>query len=396
VEATTRPSGIGSAHIFLGAAGCAMACMLMLAPLGLQLPASLAAYADAASALSSIAAAPNDSDHWQRLGRMLHGKGRLEASRLALAKAAELNGSDAEVRVALANVLRSTGRFDDSALALMEAERISGKRDQSLCYYRAPTSEAALSPLPTLGEDGVACSEPECPAECPTGEVRVTRMASVEECEWVIGTAEAFNAARGGWGNPPPRYAPAGTVADNVRAPHMLVADSPELLGWLNRKLETVVWPTLSRQFGEAVARDAWLYDAFLLKFDGHPGRRGLGLHVDDDGLGVSINLLLSSTDDFEGGGTLFTPVCDGAGAGGGGGADFVVRPQQGELVSHHGGLRHASVPTTGGTRYILVAFLRSPSLLVEPPAYVEGSYCYASQAAAAGWLAQAAASSSR
>ena len=76
------------------------------------------------------------------------------------------------------------------------------------------------------------------------------------------------------------------------------------------------MWPTLSRQFGEAVARDAWLYDAFLLKFDGHPGRRGLGLHVDDDGLGVSINLLLSSTDDFEGGGTLFTPVCDGAGAG--------------------------------------------------------------------------------
>ena len=54
----------------------------------------------------------------------------------------------------------------------------------------------------------------------------------------VVDTAEQFNAARGGWGNPPPRYAPAGTVADNVRSPHMLVADCAPLTSWFNRKLE--------------------------------------------------------------------------------------------------------------------------------------------------------------
>ena len=47
--------------------------------------------------------------------------------------------------------------------------------------------------------------------------------------------------ADGGWGNLPPRYAPVGTVADNVRAPHMLVADSPELLDWLNEKMRSTI-----------------------------------------------------------------------------------------------------------------------------------------------------------
>lgn len=96
-----------------------------------------------------------------------------------------------------------------------------------------------------------------------------------------------------------------------------------------------------------------WLYDSFLLKFDGVPGRDGLALHVDDDGSGISFNLLLSDPDDFEGGGTFFPGL-----------EPPVVRPQRGGLLSHYGGLKHASVPTTGGQRYILVGFLRSPQLL--------------------------------
>ena len=66
------------------------------------------------------------------------------------------------------------------------------------------------------------------------------------------------------------------------------------------------VWPVLAAQFGRQAAEEMWLYDAFLLKFDEDPMRSGLGIHVDDDGLGLSINILLSSPDDFEGGGTWF------------------------------------------------------------------------------------------
>ena len=80
-------------------------------------------------------------------------------------------------------------------------------------------------------------------------------------------------------------------------------------------------------------------------------GQPGLGPHRDESEL--SFNLLLSDAGDFEGGGTYFPGI-----------TPPVVRPQRGDLLSHYGGLTHASVPTTGGQRYILVGFLRSPRLL--------------------------------
>ena len=172
----------------------------------------------------------------------------------------ELDSEDAKALIELANVQRALGCFDEASSALLAAEAISGKRDQSLCYYRAPTSSEAGAPLPPA-EAVVASAE-----HGAGGQVWVTPVASPEECAWVVATAERFNAARGGWGNPPPRYAPAGTVADNVRAPHMLVADCAQLCEWLNGKLEAFVWPLLARQFGRECAADAWLYDAFILK----------------------------------------------------------------------------------------------------------------------------------
>ena len=342
----------------------------------------LQAYGDAASACAAVASSPDDAEGWRRLGKLLHGKGRLEFATKALSRATELDPQDAQAFIDLANAERSIGRFDASTAALLSAAEITGKRDQALCYYRSPTStEAATAPPAASASLSSIVPGSE-------GAVWTTRLASAEECEWAISTCEAFNTARGGWGNPPPRYAPAGTVADNVRAPHMLVADCPELLTWLNGKLESVVWPALSAQFGSKAAEEMWLYDAFVLRFDNQPNQQGLGVHVDDDGLGLSINALLSSPDDFDGGGTFFEDENLGEQVDADGNeADvtvgFTVTPEQGELVSHHGGLRHSSVPTTGGMRYILVAFLRAPSLLVEPPEFVQ-SYCPNAQASAA------------
>lgn len=334
------------------------------------LPSSLRAYGSAAQACAAVARQPSSSEAWRELGRLLHGKGRLEAARLALSRAVDVDASDASSSLALANVLRSIGRFEEATTALLAHEALTDQRDQSLCYYRSPVWAELVAPI-----DSDARAASDDVAE----EVMVTPIATAEECEWVIATAEAHNAASG-WGNPPPRYAPAGTSGDAVRAPHMLVADSAPLLAWFNRKCRDAVWPALARQFGAATAEELWLYDAFLLRFDGAPGRRGLGIHVDDDGLGLSINMLLSdpSAGDFEGGGTWFEAFGTPAGR-----AASTVTPRRGEMVSHHGGLRHASVPTTAGRRYILVAFFRAPSLVVEPPAHVSG-YCATSRAAAA------------
>tara|TARA_B110001452_G_scaffold260151_1_gene257348 strand:+ start:206 stop:1279 length:1074 start_codon:yes stop_codon:yes gene_type:complete len=341
---------------------------LQLAPPAL--PSSLRAYGDAAQACAAVARQPSSSEAWRELGRLLHGKGRLEAARLALSRAVAVDSRDAPSLLAHANVLRSIGRFEEATTALLAHEALTDKRDQSLCYYRSPVWAEEVAPIDVDGGAALDMTE----------EVMVTPLATAEECEWVIATAEAHNAAQGGWGNPPPRYAPAGTSGDAVRAPHMLVADSADLLAWFNVKCRDAVWPTLARQFGAATAEEMWLYDAFLLRFDGAPGRSGLGIHVDDDGLGLSINLLLSdpAAGDFEGGGTWFEELDTPEGR-----AASTVTPRRGEMVSHHGGMRHASVPTTAGLRYILVAFFRAPSLVVEPPAYVSG-YCATSRAAAA------------
>jgi len=242
-------------------------------------------------------------------------------------------------------------------VALQEAFEISGVMDQSLCYFGNP-----LATFPrTVGLSSE--SLPGCRPLSPGSKIHVMHLASSDECRWVIREAEALATSRGGWKTPPPRFAPAGTVADHVRAPHMLVAESPEILPWFNTKLETLVWPALKCQFGEEVVANMWLYDAFLLKFDKAPSRSGLGIHIDDDGLSISLNLQLSSKADFEGGGVLFEDN--------GNGHAETVKPDQGEMVSHLGGLPHASVPTTGGIRYVLVAFIRSKSLIESPPSYL-------------------------
>ena len=134
--------------------------------LSLQLPSpplpsaaftsSMAAYRDAASACAAVAREPASGEAWRCLGRLLHGKGRLEAARTALTRATELAPTDAASQIALANVLRSIGRFDEAVTALAAAESLTGKRDQSLCYFRTPGTAAAATPAPeaaVLGGD---------------------------------------------------------------------------------------------------------------------------------------------------------------------------------------------------------------------------------------------------
>ena len=135
--------------------------VLLICPavaLGLQLPSlplpsasftsSMRAYRDAASACAAVARDPASGEAWRCLGRLLHGKGRLEAARTALTRATELAPTDPATQIGLANVLRSIGRFDEAVAALAAAESLTGKQDQSLCYFRTPGTAAAATPAP--------------------------------------------------------------------------------------------------------------------------------------------------------------------------------------------------------------------------------------------------------
>lgn len=304
--------------------------------LGEDLRARVAPYGAALRVCGAVVSEPQSADAWSALGELCWERGRFGAAIAALERAAALAPEDAAVQVELAKVLRSAGQFPPARASLLRAEEISGLRDQALSYSHTVAPGAVAPPCDEVLIQGSA--------------VRQTRVASPAECAWVIQTAEAAAARRGGWDCRQPRYAPAGTEGDAVRAPDMIVASDPELLRWMNEKLEATIWPTLLQQFGVPMAR-MWLYDVFLLKFDGAtPQRSGLDWHVDDDGLGLSFNLLLSPPGDFEGGGTRFDDQTEDG---------RVFEPEQGEMLSHAGGLRHASVPTRAGLRYILVGFVR-------------------------------------
>ena len=63
------------------------------------------------------------------------------------------------------------------------------------------------------------------------------------------------------------------------------------------------------------------------------------------DGSFLSFNILLSDTNDFNGGGTYFD---DG----------LTTHLEQGDILIHSSRIRHAGLPITKGTRYLLVGFI--------------------------------------
>ena len=303
-------------------------------------------YGASLKACADVLRRPQDASSWMELGTLLHGKGRLDAAILALQRSVAISPRDAEAHVALAEVLRAAGRFPEAFASLCAAEAVTGDRNQALCYYGY--ASLAVDQLQRPKVDFQMLAE-------RLNRVSLIDVADAEECERVIAIAEEHNAAKGGWSNRQPRFAPAGTAANEVRAPDMLIADEPRLLEWLNSKCEEVIMPALEAQFGLA-PHELWLYDTFLLKFSGTPGERGLGVHVDDDGLGLSFNILLSDPADFEGGGTCFVKNSHSD--------ETVYTPNRGQMLAHYGGLRHASVPCTGGVRYIMVGFIRAMPLV--------------------------------
>ena len=121
---------------------------LLLLPLtlGLRLPTldlarelqQLAAYSDAAQAVTSVAVAPNEAENWRKLGKLLHGKGRLEAATRALGRAVELDSQDTIALVDLANAERSIGRFDKSTAALLAADGPPGASLAPPCRGTSP------------------------------------------------------------------------------------------------------------------------------------------------------------------------------------------------------------------------------------------------------------------
>jgi predicted 2-oxoglutarate/Fe(II)-dependent dioxygenase YbiX len=92
------------------------------------------------------------------------------------------------------------------------------------------------------------------------------------------------------------------------------------------------------------------VHDLFVVKYK-DTEQNHLKMH--QDGSFLSFNVLLSDTSDFEGGGTYFD---DG----------LTSYLEQGDILIHSSRIKHAGLPITKGTRYLLVGFLNMNILVID------------------------------
>lgn len=316
--------------------------------------AELGEFEGAAAALHrAVELVPDSGKAWNRLGKLLHEQGEYDQAAQALSTACRASPGDATARHNLGIALRAVGRFDEARAAFEVAAGLGGERDQALeyCFTAVSAAEAAAgaaqAPPPPQGvEVGRVPLEvlPPLPGHWPTrlSAVHLTRVATAAECDGLIRLCEEHAAVSGGWD--------AAGHHDAHPTRDLVVASVPAALAWLKTKLEHRILSALAGQFG-LTAAELWLTDAFLVKYS-TCGQPGLGLHVDDSEL--SFTILLSPPGTFDGGGTYFEAL------------GATVAPEQGQMVSHCGMLRHAGVEVTAGTRYILAGFVRARPLATE------------------------------
>ena len=77
----------------------------------------------------------------------------------------------------------------------------------------------------------------------------------------------------------------------------------------------------------------------------------------------VTLNVMLSAPDAYEGGGTYFHA------------SRKTVRLRQGQVLIHPGRLVHKSAPVTGGRRHILVAFTTFTNITVGDTAHQTATF---------------------
>ena len=125
---------------------------------------------------------------------------------------------------------------------------------------------------------------------------------------------------------------------------NVVIDFSTEDKATLKRILDARLSPLIERVYG--ISRDSIrANDIFFVRYDGE-GQQALNKHT--DGSHISFNVLLN--DEFEGGGTRFHNRLDSS--------YEDARPKPGQVLINNAMVHHEGLPTTKGTRYILVGFM--------------------------------------
>ena len=150
-------------------------------------------------------------------------------------------------------------------------------------------------------------------------------------CNWIIKECEDYSKYNGGWTKKRHRNYP------TVDLP---LVNIKNILPFFKESLHSIVKCIMKMYCLENMVFNA--YEPFIIKYDMN-GQTGLELHQDQSEL--SVNILLSNNDDFNGGGTYFE---DG----------ITVKLDQGDMLIHKGKIKHSGLNITKGKRYVLVIFI--------------------------------------
>jgi hypothetical protein len=157
-------------------------------------------------------------------------------------------------------------------------------------------------------------------------------------CRWIINECENYASSNGGW-----------TKKRHIKYPttDLPVENVKTIFPFITETFKTI---THKIKNGYNLNDDIKVnfIDVFIVKYK-HNEQNFLELHK--DGSFLSFNILLSSPDEFEGGGTYFD---DG----------LIMKSEQGDLTIHSSKIKHAGLPITKGTRYLLVGFVNLELLL--------------------------------
>ena len=157
-------------------------------------------------------------------------------------------------------------------------------------------------------------------------------------CRWIINECENYANRNGGW-----------TTKRHVKYPttDLPIENVKPVFPFIIETFKTIA-DKIKKSYNLNDDIKINFVDVFIVKYKDNE-QSFLELHK--DGSFLSFNILLSNQCDFEGGGTYFD---DG----------LTMTPEQGDLTIHSSKIKHAGLPITKGTRYLLVGFVNLDLLL--------------------------------
>ena len=159
-----------------------------------------------------------------------------------------------------------------------------------------------------------------------------TKIYTPDMCRFIINECEQYAKNNGGWTT---------TRHDKYPTTDLPVEKIPSIFKLIIESMNTVL-DKVTKSYGLHADMIIDIRDLFVVKYS-HDAQNSLELHC--DGSFISFNILLSNVLEFEGGGTYFD---DG----------LTTRIEQGDLLIHSSQIKHAGLPITKGTRYLLVGFI--------------------------------------